>query len=129
MVDLMFDVPRVALTIYNGTSSTATLKDYSLSSFTMNKFICEFDMLHDGHFNANVKIKSFVVKDTRVNTDSKFPVIIPSVDGVDNQFTLLVTTEGPAESRNTTAMLTVETPNNISTRLLVRSTTVYKQGN
>ena len=32
MVDLKFDVPRVALTIYNGTSSTATLKDYSLSS-------------------------------------------------------------------------------------------------
>lgn len=113
MVDLKFDVPRVALTIYNGTSSTATLKDYSLSSFTMNKFICEFDMLHDGHFNANVKIKSFVVKDTRVNTDSKFPVIIPSVDGVDNQFTLLVTTEGPAESRNTTAMLTVEKPQTI----------------
>ena len=70
-------------------------------------------MLHDGHFNANVKIKSFVVKDTRVNTDSKFPVIIPSVDGVDNQFTLLVTTEGPAESRNTTAMLTVEKPQTI----------------
>ena len=32
MVDLKFDVPRVALTIYNGTSSTTTLKDYSLSS-------------------------------------------------------------------------------------------------
>ena len=79
----------------------------------MNKFICEFDMLHDGHFNANVKIKSFVVKDTRVNTDSKFPVIIPSVDGVDNQFTLLVTTEGPAESRNITAMLTIEKPQTI----------------
>ena len=40
-------------------------------------------------------------------------MIIPSVDGVDNQFTLLVTTEGPAESRNTTAMLTVEKPQTI----------------
>ena len=38
-------------------------------------------------------------------------LIIPSVDGVDNQFTLLVTTEGPAESRNT-AMLTVEALDN-----------------
>ncbi|EMG47074.1 hypothetical protein G210_2649 [Candida maltosa Xu316] len=113
MVDLKFNVPRVALTIYNRTEGVCHLETCPLSLFAMTGLVCKFDMTQDTHFKSNVKVKSFVVEDVRKNTDSKFPVIIPAADDVDNQFDVSISTSGPAENKNTTVMLTVEKPKTI----------------
>lgn len=113
MVDLEFDIPRVALTIYNRTEGVCLLGECPLSTFAMNQLVCKFSMTQDTHFELKLKIKSFVVQDVRKNTESKFPIIIPAVEGVEDQFDIMVSSDGPKDNRNITVMLTVEKPRTI----------------
>lgn len=69
-----------------------------------------FNSKQDTLFRANLAIKSFVVEDTRQHTESKFPVIIPAADDVENQFLLQVSSDIVAESKSLALILTVEKP-------------------
>ncbi|EGW35577.1 uncharacterized protein SPAPADRAFT_131526 [Spathaspora passalidarum NRRL Y-27907] len=113
MLDFKFDVPRISLTVYNHTFGVTDLQPLQLSTFSMNKFMLDLDMNQDNNFKVNLKVKSFVVKDVRQSTDSKFQVIIPSAADVENQFILRAYSEGTPENKHITLMLTVEKPKTI----------------
>ncbi|RLV92227.1 Vacuolar protein sorting-associated protein 13 [Spathaspora sp. JA1] len=111
LLSLKFDVPGISLTVYNHTFGVVDIQPLQLSSFSMNKFMLQIDMNQDNNFKLNLKVKSFVVKDVRQSTSSKFSVIIPSADDVENQFVLSAFSEGTTD--NITMMLTVEKPKTI----------------
>ncbi|EAZ62765.2 vacuolar sorting [Scheffersomyces stipitis CBS 6054] len=112
-VELKFEVPSISLKIYNRTFGIEDIEKKRLASFSLNKFDFDFDMREDGHFTSNFSVGSFVVSDIRENTDSKFRELIPPISGDNDQFVLSVTTDGPAEKKNITAMLTIEKPSTI----------------
>ncbi|KAG7665092.1 VPS13 [[Candida] subhashii] len=113
LLSLNFEIPRVSLVIFNGTSGVVDLDPRRLSSFTVNKVTLELDMNQETHLNANLTVKSFVVEDVRKDTTSKFPILIPAAEGVENQFVLQATTEGAKDRKHMTVLLKVEKPKTI----------------
>lgn len=109
-VHMKFVVPKVALKLYNRTDLIEDFDCKILSSFNLNNFDFAFDMNQDGNFVSDVSVKSFVVNDERLGTSNKFKEMIPPIDHENNQFILNVSTNGEPEKRNTTVMLTVDSP-------------------
>lgn len=113
MVDMKFVIPKLALKIYNRTASVENFKSKILSSFVLDQFDLAFVMNEDSHFVSDVNVKSFVVKDDREGTSNQFPEIIPLNNHDNNQFVLNASTNGEATNKNTTVMLTVDSPKTI----------------
>ncbi|KAI5970317.1 VPS13 [Candida margitis] len=110
MAKVTFELPRISLSLYNNTSNLSDIKSAQLSTFALNEVKVNFNSKQDTSFRANIAIKSFVVEDTRQNTESKFPIIIPAADGVENQFSLQINSDVVAGSNNLATILTVEKP-------------------
>lgn len=110
MAKITFELPRISLSLYNNTANLSDIKQAQLSSFSLNEVKVNFNSKQDTLFRANLAIKSFVVEDTRQHTESKFPVIIPAADDVENQFLLQVSSDIVAESKSLALILTVEKP-------------------
>ncbi|KAG5420157.1 VPS13 [Candida metapsilosis] len=110
MAQITFELPRISLSLYNNTENMSDIKQAQLSSFSLNEVKVGFNSKQDSSFKANLAIESFVVEDTRQHTDSKFPVIIPAADDVENQFSLQVTSDVVGESKTMAMILTVEKP-------------------
>lgn len=105
-----FDVPKLALTIYNFTKGVSDIDDCKLACFSLNNLLMDLTMTEDTLFESNLSIKSFVVEDVRKNNESVFREIIPLVNSDNSQFVLSATSEGNAEHKNITLMLTVDNP-------------------
>lgn len=112
-VAMSFIVPRVSLTIYNKTYGMDNFESKKLTSFVLNDFNFSFEMNKDSHFASNLNVRSFVVRDVRESTQSKFTELIPSTNSKEDQFILVATTDGPADKKNITVMLTVDNPTTI----------------
>ncbi|EDK46335.1 conserved hypothetical protein [Lodderomyces elongisporus NRRL YB-4239] len=110
MVDLRFEVPLVALTLYQKTEDKTSVEDLKLSQFSLNRIAVVFQQNQNSQFDANLKVGSFVVQDVRKFTDSKFDTIIPAADGVKDQFVLTANSTGLSELKNITVILNVENP-------------------
>ncbi|KAI5955057.1 VPS13 [Candida jiufengensis] len=110
IVKFKFSVPRIALTLYNDTVGVVDISSHSLSTFSLNEFNIDFDMAQDMSFDSKLAIKSFIVEDTRQNTNSKFPILIPAAKDVDNQFVLQLSSEGSDSNKSITTILTVQKP-------------------
>ncbi|CAI5759546.1 unnamed protein product [Candida verbasci] len=108
LVDFTFSIPKLSLTI--GNQDLQNFEIIKLSTFTLNAFDVNFEMNQNTSFASYLKIKSFVVEDVRQKTESKFPIIIPNADDVDNQFVL---SANSSENKNITFMLTIEKPRTI----------------
>lgn len=109
-VQMKFAVPKVALKLYNRTDQLEKFDFKIISSFNLNNFDFAFDMNEDGNYVSDVSIKSFVVNDERLGTSNKFSEMIPPVNHENSQFILNATTDGEPDKRNTTVMLTVDSP-------------------
>jgi len=110
MANITFELPRISLSLYNNTADLSDIKQAQLSSFSLNEAKVSVDLKQNTLLKANLAIKSFVVEDTRQHTESKFPVIIPAANDVDNQFQLQVTSDIVGESKTLAMILTVEKP-------------------
>lgn len=112
-IKLSFAIPRLSLTLYNRTGGLETFDLKKISSFALKEFNLTFGLNEDSHFVSEVSMKSFTVSDVREGTSNKFREIIPSISTDNNQFVLNAVTDGPADDKNTTLMLTVENPKTI----------------
>jgi len=77
-VSVHVEIPAISLTIYNNTRKSATLDNKGLSRFMVNDLCMKADVRESGSYDANVQLKSFVVRDVRNDTKNKFPEIIPA---------------------------------------------------
>ncbi|ODV77801.1 vacuolar sorting [Suhomyces tanzawaensis NRRL Y-17324] len=112
-IQLVFEVPKVSLTIFNKTSGLASIDATRLASFSLNNLNLNFTLRQDGHFESNITVRSFIVKDVRHATSSKFTELIPPIQSDNDQFLLTASTEGPVENRNIVVFLTVDNPKTI----------------
>lgn len=106
-----FEAKNLALTLYNHTANIPSdkLEKCSLSKFSLNRSTFKAKMKSNGDLNADIKIKSFTVHDTRPVKENKFSEIIPAGTNDQNQFSSRISLTG-AESKLLRAQLTVNNP-------------------
>lgn len=109
-LDFSFKIPSLSLILYNNTSDIADIKDRKLLSFTLNQLVLHFRMKEDSHFESDFYLESFVVKDVRMGSTNKFTDIIPLLKYEKNQISMSATSDGPVEDKNTTVMLSIDSP-------------------
>lgn len=111
-VDFSFNVKKLALSLYNDTSSVPAkdLETKSLSKFSVDDLGVKLRMKASGDLESDVHIKSFTVHDTRSVKDNKFSEIIPSANHGEYQFMCNVTITGSENNKILKAILTVDSP-------------------
>lgn len=85
-IDFVFNVPVLALTLYNNTQHEVDIINKTLSRFSLNDIAIKFQQFKNGDFKSDLHIKSFVVEDLRINTKNVFTDIIPPSDHTEYQF-------------------------------------------
>lgn len=105
-----FNVPKLALTIYNHTSGIKDVSTNKLGSFSLNGIDVNLKMTQDTHFDSKLIVKSFVVEDIRAECNSKFKEIIPLIKSGNDQFIVSASSEGTEEKKNITVLLSVDNP-------------------
>ncbi|KAH3666193.1 hypothetical protein OGAPHI_004382 [Ogataea philodendri] len=108
--DVDFNIPLLALTIYNRTLDAPTLAGKSLSRFSLNDIGIKFEMKHNGNFKSDLHIRSFVIEDVRENKDNKFTNIIPPISPTDYQFMASVKSEVRDEKKVVDVNLAIDNP-------------------
>ncbi|CAK9441286.1 uncharacterized protein LODBEIA_P51550 [Lodderomyces beijingensis] len=110
MVTFKFDVPLVALTLYNKSEGVKDISKNSLSKFSLNGLVVTLDATQNSQFTSKVEITSFVVEDVRHQTESKFVTLIPAAEGVEKQFVLSASSSDVTGQKSIAVLLTVEKP-------------------
>ncbi|KAG7815578.1 hypothetical protein KL924_000664 [Ogataea haglerorum] len=108
--DIDFNVPILALTLYNRTAGSCDLDGRSLSRFSLNDIGIKMEMRQNGNFKSDLHVKSFVIEDVRENTDNKFTNIIPPISPTDYQFMASVTSETRDEQKLVNINLAIDNP-------------------
>ncbi|KAG0317193.1 hypothetical protein BGZ99_006445, partial [Dissophora globulifera] len=78
-IDLVFNLPQVALEIYHGDATQKEeLRDCSFSKFSLSKTDFKYKMLTDSTMQAELTVQDLIISDTRRNVKTKFREIIPA---------------------------------------------------
>ncbi|KAG0213348.1 hypothetical protein BGX28_004686 [Mortierella sp. GBA30] len=78
-IDLVFNLPKVTLEIYQGDATQKEeLRDCSFSKFSLSKTDFKYKMLTDSTMQAELTIQDLIINDTRRNVKTKFREIIPA---------------------------------------------------
>lgn len=108
-LDLVVAVETIKLHLYDGGAITeANLKEHGIARFALNDNTLRFKLLSDGAGEAQVVLRSFTMSNTR-SGNSKFREIIPAAQHDRNQFMVLYTMSGGANSTSL-AILTIDSP-------------------
>ncbi|ODQ79571.1 hypothetical protein BABINDRAFT_161957 [Babjeviella inositovora NRRL Y-12698] len=107
-IDLRFAISRLSLTIYHETRNVCSVADLGLSRFALNDTGVVFVQRANGHFKADLHVRSFTVEDVRLCGDNKFTEIIPPISHDTYQFMAAIHTEGAAMA--TVVSLSIDSP-------------------
>jgi vacuolar protein sorting-associated protein 13A/C len=108
-LDLVVTVDAIKLRLYDEQATTENnIKDHGIARFALNNNTLRFKMLSDGSGEAQVVLRSFTMSNTMPG-NSKFREIIPAAQHDRNQFMILYTMSGGADS-SALAILTVDSP-------------------
>ncbi|GME85062.1 unnamed protein product [Ambrosiozyma monospora] len=107
-LDLDFNIPLLALTLFNDNS--ASIDQDALSRFSLNDMGIKFEMKRNGDFKSDLHIKSFVVQDIRETKDNRFSYIIPEVSPTDYQFMASAISTRNGESTDFDINLAIDSP-------------------
>jgi len=78
-IDLVFELPKVNLEIYQGDATQKEeLRDCSFSKFSLSKTDFKYKSLTDSTMQAELTIQDLIINDTRRNVKTKFREIIPA---------------------------------------------------
>ncbi|KAJ4486135.1 vacuolar protein sorting-associated protein 13 [Lentinula aciculospora] len=108
-LDLVVNVDTVKLQLYDEyATEESNLKEHGIARFALNHNSLRLKLLSAGGGEAQVVLKSFTVDDTRPG-NTKFREIIPAAKHDRNQFMILYTMAGDADS-SSLALLTIDSP-------------------
>ncbi|CAG8516340.1 7059_t:CDS:10 [Ambispora leptoticha] len=97
-IDLTFDVHQIYLEIFEGDVSQAqTLAEKSLSVFSLNKTGLKLKMLTDGSMDADLRLQSVTLNDTRPKIKNVFREILPANNKESPQFSVNLQQSGGTE--------------------------------
>ncbi|CAG8475084.1 9038_t:CDS:10, partial [Acaulospora morrowiae] len=114
-VDVVFKVDQIYLEIFSGDGSQAnSLNETSLSKFSLNQTDVKYKMKNDGSMEAELRLRSVTLNDTRPNIKNVYREILPAVKKDSSQFTITVSMSGGSE-RDVVAFVTVDNPQVILT--------------
>ncbi|QPG76144.1 hypothetical protein FOA43_003530 [Brettanomyces nanus] len=109
-VEMSFDVPVLALTLYSGTKHVVNIDGKALSKITLNDVGIEYRLLASGDYALDVHVKSLVVTDVRENRENKFSDIIPASANAEYQFMASVKSSGAANNHHMDLDLAIDSP-------------------
>lgn len=107
-IELVLDIPRISLTLFNKTKGIAKYDANKLTLLAINDFQVTFDMTEDTHFVSNLTLDSLQINDVREGTSNKFREIIPPLQNNKKQLVVNASTSGEGHNRSTTVIITVE---------------------
>ncbi|CAG8518582.1 8655_t:CDS:10 [Ambispora gerdemannii] len=114
-IDLTFDVNQIYLEIFEGdVSQTQTLAEKSLSIFSLNKTGLKLKMLTDGLMEAELRLQSVTLNDTRPKIKNVFREILPANNKESPQF-LVNLQQSSGTEKFILAIVTVDSPKIIFT--------------
>ncbi len=106
-LDLVFAVHAIQMELFtNMATDQQSLKNSSLARFTISDTDVKLKMLQNGSLEAEVALKSFTVRDTRPEKDTKFREIVPAVRHDGHQFMLSYT----QSADSSLALVTIDSP-------------------
>ncbi|CAG8555201.1 10349_t:CDS:10 [Paraglomus brasilianum] len=109
-LSVTFNVNQIYLEIFNSDESQADSSDRkSLSKFSLNKTDFRCKILTDGAIDAELRLQSVTLSDTRPNIKNVFREILPAINKDEPQFLVSLNMSGDAE-RNIIALVTIDSP-------------------
>ncbi|KAG9302115.1 hypothetical protein G9A89_020549 [Geosiphon pyriformis] len=109
-IDLTFNVNQIYLEIFSGDVSQAhKLPEKSLSTFSLNQTDAKFKMFTDGAMEAELKLQSFTLNDTRPNISNVFRELMPAVKK-DNPQLLVNFQQSGGPDRYIVVIVTLDSP-------------------
>ncbi|ORX96417.1 hypothetical protein K493DRAFT_329607 [Basidiobolus meristosporus CBS 931.73] len=94
LIDLRLIMKTVYLEIFAEESSKSNMPiNTSLCSFSLNNFEHHFQMLTNGAMQADLRIHSMVIVDTRPETGNVYKEIVPIIDKTSPQFSVNIRTK------------------------------------
>ncbi|CAG8543869.1 1688_t:CDS:10, partial [Acaulospora colombiana] len=109
-VDFVFKVNQIYLEIFSGDGFQAeSLSETSLSKFSLNQTDVKYKTMNDGSMEAELRLRSVTLQDTRPNIKNVYREILPAVKEDNSQFTITVSMSGGSESE-IVAIATVDNP-------------------
>ncbi|RUP42956.1 hypothetical protein BC936DRAFT_137841 [Jimgerdemannia flammicorona] len=110
-LDLVFTIPKVALEIYRGDGTQKeSLEEASLSKVSLNETNLKLKMLSEGSMEAELKVESLTLNDSRTDVKTRYREIIPAVNNGGPQFQVKFDVSAPTPDRNVIAIVTVDSP-------------------
>ncbi|CAG8450182.1 1456_t:CDS:10 [Cetraspora pellucida] len=114
-ISLDFEVNQIYLEIFTDDGSgDKALDASSLSRFSLNQTKVGYKMKSDNSMNAELRIQSFTLNDTRPNIKNIYREILPAANAGKPQFVIELTTSGDSE-KNIVAIVKVISPKIILT--------------
>ncbi|WPK23425.1 hypothetical protein PUMCH_000665 [Australozyma saopauloensis] len=111
--EVSFEIPRISMTLYNNTCGISDYNSKKLTTLAANKLLLDFTMTEDTHFNSQLSVFSFDLKDARDGTANCFTEIIPQVLSGKDQLLVQFSSSGEGSSRSNLAILGVEEPQTV----------------
>ncbi|CAG8536787.1 2817_t:CDS:10, partial [Racocetra persica] len=114
-ISLDFEVNQIYLEIFTDDGSEEkALDSTSLSRFSLNQTKVEYKMKSDNSMNAELRIQSFTLNDTRPNIKNVYREILPAANADKPQFVIELSMSGDPE-KNIVAIVKVISPKIILT--------------
>ncbi|CAG8559398.1 1542_t:CDS:10, partial [Racocetra fulgida] len=114
-ISLDFEVNQIYLEIFTDDGSEEKALDAtSLSRFSLNQTKVEYRMKSDNSMNAELRIQSFTLNDTRPNIKNVYREILPAANAGKPQFVIELTMSGDPD-KNIVAIVKVISPKIILT--------------
>ncbi|KAH3664357.1 hypothetical protein WICMUC_005742 [Wickerhamomyces mucosus] len=109
-IDFKFEIPYVSLSLHNNTRGISNLENTGISKFSLEKIGLTFFQKKNSHFISNFHIGALTVEDIRRMKNNQFTEIIPKAKEIEHQFSVDISTDGPADEKITVATLRVNSP-------------------
>ncbi|KAF9431274.1 hypothetical protein BGZ94_003589 [Podila epigama] len=107
-IDLVFNLPKVTLEIYQGDATQKEeLRDCSFSKFSLSQTDFKYKMLTDSTMQAELTIQDLIINDTRRNVKTRFREIIPANLHDSPQISLSLTS---FDDKSMLALVNVDSP-------------------
>lgn len=114
-MDVAFHVKSIIMELFDAAVTDAeSLQEHSLARFTLNRIDLRFKSLSNDAMEAELRLRSFTIRDTHMSRQTKHRDIVPAAKHDSHQFLLSYTQSGGAE-RSAVANLTIDSPTFIFT--------------
>lgn len=108
--DINFNAPNISLTLYDNTTLCTQIRDYSITTVSLQEINIAYSANRDGTSSGLAHITAFNVEDTRNTKDNKHTELIPKIKDEKYQFVANLSRRWVSSGLLTNISLTINSP-------------------